>query len=128
MGKSKNEIDTRNYKMLYENIMKTDQNIRFATIFDLNGNIICGGQRKGVKNILDPQESKKSLQQTANAWKSRKELLDKLGKGKYILAHYENVKRITIPLDEEHLLYITTEEDADHVNIINKSLNLKAAH
>jgi hypothetical protein len=49
-----------------------------------------------------------------NAWKTRSELTPKIGKGKYVLAEYEKIKRITMPLGENHLLYVTTEIDADH--------------
>ena len=44
----------------------------------------------------------------------------KIGKGKYVIAEYEKVKRITIPLGKNHLFYITTEVEADHSNIIQK--------
>jgi len=70
-------------------------------------------------------ESKKSLQQAISAWKNRNEYADKIGRGKYVLAAYEKVKRITVPLDDEHLIYITTESDANHDNIIKKTLDLK---
>jgi hypothetical protein len=36
------------------------------------------------------------------------------------LAEYEKMKRITMPLSDNHLLYVTTEPEADHVNIIRK--------
>jgi hypothetical protein len=34
------------------------------------------------------------------------------------------LKRTTIPLDDDHLLVVTTEVDADHGNIISKTLKL----
>lgn len=43
----------------------------------------------------------------------------KIGMGKYVLAEYEKIKRITMPLDENHILYITTEVSTDHDKIIN---------
>jgi hypothetical protein len=47
------------------------------------------------------------------------QLAPKIGKGKYVLVEYEKLKRITMPLgDEQHLLYITTEPEADHSKII----------
>jgi hypothetical protein len=48
-----------------------------------------------------------------------------MGKGKYVLAEYEKIKRITMPLGDEHLLYITTEPEADHSKIIDKIMTLK---
>ena len=33
-----------------------------------------------------------------SAWKTRSQLANKIGKGKYVLAEYEKIKRITMPL------------------------------
>ena len=63
-----------------------------------------------------PEESKKSLVLAINAWKIRNELANKIGRGKYVLA--EKIKRITMPLGDKHLLYVTTEVDANHSNVI----------
>ena len=75
---------------------------------------------------LTPEESKKSLELAVNSWKIRSGLAPKIGKGKYVLAEYEKIKRITMPLGDEHLLYITTEPEADHLKIIDRvrTLNL----
>lgn len=105
--------------------MALDPKIRFATIFDMDGNVKVSGNRAGVTNLLTPEESKKSLQLAINAWKSRNEVSDKIGKGKYALVEYEKIKRITMPIDEDHILYITTEAEADHGPIIYKALRLK---
>lgn len=102
-----------------------DKHIRYATIFDMDGTIKYSGHRDDVSSLLTPEESKKSLQQAISAWKSRNEYVDKIGKGKYVLAAYEKIKRITVPLDDEHLIYITTEADADHDKIIKKTLDMK---
>jgi hypothetical protein len=40
------------------------------------------------------------------------------------MAEYEKIKRITIPLDDDHLLLITTEVQADHGKIISNTLEL----
>ncbi len=82
--------------------------------------------REGIRNLLSPEESKKSLVLAINAWK-RNELASKIGKGqiKYVLAEYEKIKRITMPLGDKHLLYVTTEVDADHSNVINGITKMK---
>jgi len=58
-------------------------------------------------------------------WKTRSTLAPKIGKGKYVLAEYEKIKRITMSLGDEHLLYITTEPEADHLRIIERARTLK---
>jgi hypothetical protein len=40
------------------------------------------------------------------------------------LAEYEKIKRITIPLGDEHLLYVTTEVEADHSVLIDRITKL----
>jgi hypothetical protein len=107
------------YKRIYETIMKSDPKIRLVTICDLNGKIMHSEHREGVKNLLTPEESKKSLELAVKAWKTRSELASKIGKGKYVLAEYEKLKRITMPLGDSHLLYVTTETDVDHSVITN---------
>ena len=105
--------------------MRIDPKIRFATIFDVNGKILYSAHRQGVTNLLSPEENKKSLELAVSAWKARSEFTPKIGKGNYVLASYEKIKRITIPLDDEHLLYITMETSANHDKIIEKALKLK---
>jgi hypothetical protein len=105
--------------------MGIDPKIRFATIFDMNGKVLFSAHREGVQNLLSTEESQKSLQLAINAWKSRNEVSGKIGKGKYALVEYEKLKRITMPLNSEHILYITTDVEADHAPIIYRALRLK---
>src|SRR6266487_3571265 len=110
------------YKKLYEDIIDADPKIRLVTICDLNGRVMYSEHREGVKNLLTPEESKESLELAVNSWKTRTKLAPKIGKGKYVLAEYEKIKRITMPLgdDDHHLLYVTTEVQSDHSNIIHR--------
>jgi hypothetical protein len=40
------------------------------------------------------------------------------------MAEYEKIKRVTVPLENDHLLLVTTEVEADHRRIINNVLKL----
>ncbi|HZA08387.1 MAG TPA: hypothetical protein VE619_11845 [Nitrososphaeraceae archaeon] len=113
------------YKRIYNDIMNMDPKIRLVTICDNDGNIICSVHREGVKNLLTPEESKKSLELAVNSWKTRIALAPKIGKGKYVLAEYEKIKRITMPLDDKHLLYVTTEVECDHSTLIDRIQRLE---
>jgi hypothetical protein len=109
------------YRKLYQDISELDPNIRLVTICDKNGKIAYSEHSRGVTNLLTQEESMKSLELAITAWKVRSELAPKIGKGKYVLAEYEKIKRITMPLSndpENHLLYITTKPQADHAKII----------
>src|SRR5918912_2738946 len=113
-----------NYQKLYVDILNIDTKIRLVTICDINGKIMYSDHRQGVKNLLSPEESKKSLELAVNSWKIRSGLAPKIGKGKYVLAEYEKIKRITMPLNDKHILYITTEVECDHSALIDRIQNL----
>ncbi|HEY7570622.1 MAG TPA: hypothetical protein VH796_04555 [Nitrososphaeraceae archaeon] len=109
------------YKKLYEDIIDIDPKIRLVTVCDSNGRVMYSEHNQGVKNLLTTEESKQSLDLAVNSWKLRSDLEPKIGKGKYVLAEYEKIKRITMPVpgdSDNHLLYITTEVEADHSRII----------
>ena len=113
-------------KQHYKDIMNIDPKIRLVTICDTNGNIIFYRHRQGVQNLLTKDESKKSLEMAMTAWKVRNELSDKIGKGMYVLAEYEKIKRITMPFGDDFLLYLTTEVEADHSSIYDRIRSLEA--
>ena len=113
-----------NYQKLYQDIMDLDRNIRMVTICDTDGKIMHSDHRPGVTNLLTPDESRKSLEMAVNAWRSRSQLTQKIGRGKYVLAEYEKIKRITMPLGERHLVYVTTELQANHDSIISEITRL----
>ncbi|MDQ3839338.1 MAG: hypothetical protein M3297_08725 [Thermoproteota archaeon] len=108
------------YEKLCKDILDLDQNIRFAGVSDETGEIRYGGQRRGVSNLLSTEETKRSNLQALARWSLRNSLAPKIGKGRYAMAEYEKIKRITFPLEDFHLLLITTEIPANHENIINK--------
>lgn len=100
--------------------------VRFAGICDETGEIRYGGQREGVVRLLTPEETKRSLLQALARWKLREELGPKSGKGKYAMAEYEKMKRITVPIDETHLLLVTTDVQANHAIVIDAIFKLRS--
>ena len=112
------------HQKLYQDISSLDGNIRMVTICDTDGKIVHSDHRPGVTNLPTPDESRKSLEMAVNAWKSRSQLAPKIGKGKYVLVEYEKIKRITMPFGNSHLVYVTTELQANHDNIISEIIRL----
>ena len=112
------------YDSLCKHILNVDPKVRFAGICDDSGEIKYGGQREGIKNLLSAEETKKSNLQALARWGLRNALAAKTGKGRYAMAEYEKIKRITVPLESDYLLLVTTEVEADHRTIINNVLKL----
>jgi hypothetical protein len=117
-------VTAMDYERLCKDILNLDPKIRFAGICDETGQTKYGGQREGVRNLLSAEETKKSNLQALARWGLRNVLAPKIGKGRYSMAEYEKIKRITAPLENYHLLLVTTEVEADHGRIIDNILQL----
>ena len=65
--------------------------------------------RIGIKNIIPLADTKKTLLRAVTAWQERSKITDKVGRGLYVIAAYEKIKRITIPLDKGNLLFISVD-------------------
>jgi len=113
------------YLDLIEKTLKISPDIRFATVCNMLGEVKYSEHRKNAKNLLTQRESLKSLESAARAWSLRNEFSSKIGKGESVIAQYGKIKRIVIPLDKDHLLYMTTTKNADHNKIVKKATKLK---
>lgn len=122
------ENERIHFQKIYNEIMKLNSKIRFVTIIDFSGRLMFGGQREGISNYLSPQAEKESLRHAIEAWKTRNKFSDSIGEGKYALAEYEKIKRITMPFDKNHLVFLTTEIDIDHNALISDILELIKRH
>jgi len=101
-----------NFENLLKRIMDSDSNIRHSLITDIEGDILVVSHRDGVTNYLSPEETKASLKRAANAWKGRKALSPKIGNGLYAVAAFEKITRMTFPLGDENLIFVSLGSDA----------------
>ncbi len=118
------DADMDAHGKLVSMIMEANEHARYAAVCDNGGKILWSSRRNNVQHLLTEEESKKSLKRAVDSWHSRDELSPKLGKGKYAVVGYENLSRITVPLDSEHLLLVTVEGNksqylGDIVNIVD---------
>jgi len=113
------------YLDLVEKALKISPNIRFATVCNMLGEVKYSEHRTNAKNLLTQRESLKSIESATRSWSVRNEFASKIGKGEYVIAQYGKIARIVIPLDKDHLLYMTTTKNADHSKIAKKATKLK---
>ncbi len=113
------------YLDLVEKALKISPNNRFATVCNMLGEVKYSEHRPNAKNLLTQRESLKSIESATRAWSVRNEFASKIGKGEYVIAQYSKIARIVIPLDKDHLLYMTTTKNADHSKIAKKATKLK---
>jgi hypothetical protein len=113
-----------NLEKLHDDVLAIDSKIRYVVIQNNVGEKIYGGFRDGINPILSDDELKMMHYYASQRWQTRKNIEHKLGNTKYAMAEYDKLKRITFPIDEKHLLMITTEIDSNHTAIIDNILKL----
>ena len=112
------------YQKLCHDVLDLNPKVRFVGICDNTGEIKNGGLREGIQSILTDEEIKKANLISLERWRLHNTLADRIGKARYAMEEYEKVKQITMPLEDEHLLLISTEVDADHGKIIESAIQL----
>ena len=96
-----------NFDQLLQIIMESDSNVRHCIVADIDGGIITVNHREGVTNFLSENETATSLKRAASAWKARKDLAPKIGNGLYAVAAFEMITRLTFPLGNKYLLFVS---------------------
>ena len=116
-------LDFMDYNQLCKDTMDLDSSIRFSMVV-VDGVERFGGYRYDVVGVLDSDELTESIQHAYERMNGRFLVESKLGKTRYAMAEYENVKRVTFPLDKNTLLLVSMDVKSKHSKIIK--LILKA--
>ena len=101
-------------------LFKISKSIRFVTVSDKSGKVLFSAHPRSVRSKLSKQESRSSLSAAAKMWKVRRQLTRKLGPCRYVVAEYGKVKRITMPIGKNHMLFVTTSANFDHNKVIRR--------
>jgi hypothetical protein len=112
------------YGKLCAEIQELDPKVRYVGVCNDSGEVKYGGLRGGLTNLLSSEEMKKSNLLALERWKLHNALAPKIGKVRYAMEEYEKIKQFTIGLENDHLLLISTEVDADHATLIEKAIKL----
>jgi hypothetical protein len=110
------------YGKFFEEIMKLDQNIRFVATYDGQFNAKF---RDGVHEYFDDEEIKSFLTKAQKRWDSRKQMGLKIGDPKFAMAQYSKVNRITVPLDNDGVILVTSEIDIDISKLVNGIIEVR---
>ncbi|MDH3502812.1 MAG: hypothetical protein OEL69_09980 [Nitrosopumilus sp.] len=113
-----------NFDVLYDEVMKINELIRYAVVLSNTGEKISGRYRKGLTPLLNDEELKMIHFYAGQRWDTRKNLAHKIGNTKYAMAEYDKLKRMTLPINDKYLLMVSSEINTNHQEIINKVLDL----
>jgi len=90
-------------------MLEANKNVRYACICDGEGQILWNSRRDNIVSMLTLEETKASVKIACEHWSKRNNLSGKIGRGRFAIVDYEKLKRITIPLANNHLLYMHIE-------------------
>ena len=122
-------VAVQDYEKLLNMIMEANKYIRYAAICDHDTKILWQSMRDGVSNILNQDETKSLLKRAVDNWQVREGISPKVGRGRYAIVGYEKIKRITIPLDSNHLLFLSVEgSKPEYIKDITKIIEFVEQH
>jgi hypothetical protein len=100
------------HEKLLNMLMDFNPLVRFTAVCSKDGEIEWSSQRDDVTNIIPIEDTKESIKRAAESWKTREEISENgTGRGMYTITAYKKIKRITIPLDDDHILFISTNNE-----------------
>jgi len=90
-------------------MLEANKNVRYACICDSEGKILWNSRRNDIQSMLSLEETRASVKAACEHWRNRDKLVEKIGKGRFAVVDYEKLKRVTVPLKNNHLLYMHVE-------------------
>ncbi|WP_371504149.1 hypothetical protein [Nitrosopumilus adriaticus] len=111
------------YEKICDDILECDKKIRYVGVYDYGE--LYDKMKEGLQSHLSREETELSLSQAVYRWSTRKKTSEKIGKPIFALAKYEKIFRITIPIGGAGLILISTELDADVIEIVDKIIKIK---
>ena len=100
----------QNLLEIVEKIVALDSNMRFASIIDLNGNILEGIMNEGKTSLESQKQEEYFCKQVAKRSKMRKEFDRQLGKVRYVHVEREKVTQFAI-YTKRKIVFVTLEPE-----------------
>jgi hypothetical protein len=97
------------YQQLLNMIMDFNESVRFAAVSDGNGQLLWNSQRNGVSNIVPIEKTKSTMSRSRSEWDEYASSSENIGNGLYSITSYSKIKRITIPLYDGNMLFISVD-------------------
>ncbi len=110
------------YSKLLEKVMNCESYVRYAVVLNSEGNLVEQRIKNGIENFLPAEQMKISFKHAINAWNFRNSMIEFLGKSKSVLAVYENVRRITVPINNDYLLLVVVDNRGGQKDVVERVL------
>lgn len=109
--------------VLCNGIFEVDEKIRFVGIIDQMGKLVVGNMKKGLPSLERDDGSIRLYLGYAINNILRRDFDNVFGKVLYTFSERENIKLLTVPMDN-YLLLVSIDKLSDHVKLINKIMDV----
>jgi hypothetical protein len=112
---------------LCNGIFKVNEKIRFVGIIDQMGKLTAGDMKNGLQSLEGGDGSIRLYLGYAINNVLRRDFDSVFGKVLYTYSDREKIKLLTIPINN-NILLVSMDKSADHVDLINKIMDVVRKH
>ena len=113
------------YEFVYsfsEELLNLDNSLRWIGISNKYGVLINVEQRKDLEPLMSEEESEEYAAAAVSRYRTRVKFQTKIGKLDYAVGRYENVTRITIPINNDYFLLLTIDKEKNYDDMIKEKI------
>jgi uncharacterized protein DUF6659 len=104
-------------------ILDLDPKIRFAGIISYKGKLLAGGEKEGVKMLVDKKNHEILFMEVALRVRMRQEFDKQLGPVNFTVSHRRKMVIMSFPFRNE-ILYVSGENDLDLAKVPSEILRI----
>ena len=104
-------------------ILDLDPKIRFAGIISYKGKLLAGGEKEGVRMLVDKRNHEMLFMEVALRVRMRQEFDKQLGPVNFTVSHRGKMVIMSFPFRNE-ILYISGENDIDLTKVPSEILRI----
>ena len=113
------------YEFVYtfsEELLNLDNSLRWIGISNKYGVLINVEQRKDLEPLMSEEESEEYAAAAVSRYRTRVKFQTKIGKLNYAVGRYENVTRITIPINNDYFLLLTIDKEKNYDDMVKEKI------
>jgi len=108
-----------NYDELSKQVLALDTQVRFVGVVNSKGELVTGGQKDNVEQMLSNEEVKMSIHYALRKRDLYTNLAYKIGRETSSITEFVKVTMISIPINSNELFLVSTEPRANYLKIID---------
>ncbi|QLH07909.1 hypothetical protein C5F50_04425 [Nitrosopumilus ureiphilus] len=110
---------TADYNELTKQVLNLFPQVKFAGVVNVKGEIVAGGHKENVDQVLVGDEVKMSIHYSIQKRDLYTNLAYKIGKERSAITEFEKAAIISIPINSNELFLVRTDKGADYLKIVD---------